>query len=27
MLDCLRKIDPPHFKTETEHEKNLRLQA
>jgi hypothetical protein len=27
MLDCLRKIDPPHFVEETEQQKNLRLAA
>lgn len=27
MLDCLRQIDPPHFKEENEDEKNLRLFA
>lgn len=27
MLDCLRVIEPPHFKEETEHEKNRRIMA
>jgi len=27
MLDCLRIIEPPHFKEETEDEKNKRLAA
>ena len=27
MLDCLRYIPPPHFKEETEKEKNLRILA